>query len=658
MTGPRNINPILGLLVLALAPHLPRLPVWVDVWCLAGLAYSYFAYQRNWPLPGKRLVALTALAGAGGVVLTFGNIFVMDAGVAATAILLSLKPLEIKNHRDRVVTVFMVYFLIIANLFSSQSLLMAVYMAAAVVLTQSVLIHVHHQSSRLTAKLRLSGVIFLQALPIMIVLFLFFPRLPVGFGLASPLAQSGFSEEMKPGDITQLALSEEIAFRAEFKGPIPRQGELYWRGLVLWDFDGRAWRQGNLAPYLPYRKIPYKENRIAQYSVTMPPHGRRWLFALDWPLWSNARASVRQDFGLLSYRILKNRLRYDVISALDYHPGLNEKWAGRGLDLPDGGNPQARALAGKWAAMGGGPEAIVRRGLAFFQQNRFVYTLNPPVLGRQQIDEFLFSTRRGFCEHYASSFAFLMRAAGIPSRIVVGYQGGEKNPLGDYLIIRQYDAHAWVEIRLPGRGWVRLDPTNIVAPDRVEKGMQAALAPKEKLNSLLGDRLGGFYTYALKARYAWDALNFYWDHWVLDYNYLRQRRFFSDLGLDVGSWRGAAQAGLAALGMIGMTTLLVYLWLKKRRHSEVRDKIQENYLKFCTKLAKIGLNRPLSQGPLDYSRAARGARPDLSKTIREITGLYIDLRYGRNGDREMPQQLARLVKRFKPGKSSADLVNQ
>ena len=317
------------------------------------------------------------------------------------------------------------------------------------------------------------------------------------------------------------------------------------------------------------------------------------------------------------------------------------------LKIPPNKNPQAIALAREWRAASANPVQYVNTALNYFRNNDFGYTLNPPPLGEESIDDFLFRTRKGYCGHYASAFTFLMRAAGIPARMVAGYLGGELNPYGEYLIVRQSDAHVWVEVWLSGKGWVRTDPTLAVAPQRVEQGLAAALPAEEwSILSSFG-ALGPFAKHWINIRLGWDAINNQWNKWVLGYSNTRQKKLLAKFGISAGTRKGLASAIILGTAVMSLITLGYLLSLSKKAAPK-QDAVQKAYLTFCAKLARIGLARKPSQGPLDYASMVVALRRDLKTSVLDIVKLYIRLRYGRGGDRDDRRRLKILVKQFDP----------
>jgi protein-glutamine gamma-glutamyltransferase len=545
-------------LAMVLAPHALDLPIWISLsWVIFALL-SVHSSQRKKTWSGW-LKMLLSLAGVAGVLLQYGTVIGPQGGVALLVFLSGAKLLEIQTSRDRLGLLFVGCFLLVAYFLNSQSLLMAGYMvfaAGALVAAMIANTQTNTQTSlqtspqaapELRATLGMAGRLLVQALPLALLLFLLFPRLqgPL-WGLPQQgAAQTGLSDRMSPGDFGQLTLSDEIAFRVEFSTPPPSPNALYWRGPVLWDFDGRTWQTRFSVPTTSVRVEAL--GRPITYAITLEPHRQRWLFLLGLPRELPAKVasietSLGPDLQWLSKTAITQRLRYQIDADLDYRfeaDGLSATSRSRTLALPEG-NPQARALAAQWvkqtANQSASEQAIVNQALAHFRNEAFFYSLKPPLLGENSVDDFLFVSRRGFCEHYASAFVVLMRAAGIPARVVTGYQGGELNPLGNYWIVRQRDAHAWAEVWLPNLGWTRVDPTAAVAPNRVERGLNAALPANERPAGLMTLNTN----WLMPLRQGWDLINNQWNQWVLGYNQDRQREFLARLNPFLSTWQGMA----------------------------------------------------------------------------------------------------------------------
>lgn len=626
-------------------PHAVRLPVWITAGFIGCALWRYLVARRGFRLPHRGLLLLATVAATAGIFLNYGTLLGLDAGVAILSAMLGLKLLELRQRRDTNVALYLGYFLIVTQLLYVQSLPMFGYMLLLVWAMSTLLISANRPGGG-SAPLehgRLAGTMLLQALPIMLVIFLLFPRLP-GPLWSMPdtdrTATSGLSEQMEPGSISELSLSDAVAFRVEFADEVPQPRERYWRGPVLPDYDGRQWTQPeDNHPVLPVMQPLAGEIR---YTVTLEPHNRRWLIALDMPLQMDITARVNSEYHVTSEQRISNRVRYSAVSARNYRLGveLQDDVLAQYRALPSGAHPRARELAGGWRQQAGDPEAVIQAALEHFAEQPFHYTLQPPLMPDDPVDEFLFDHRRGFCEHYAGAFTVLMRAAGIPARVVTGYQGGEINPNGGYMIVRQSDAHAWSEVFIEGEGWRRVDPTAWVAPERIELGLAEALEDSTGLSAL--SRREASWTRTAQLR--WDALNAAWDRWVLGYGPNLQDELLRRLGL--GGWRDALLVMTGAV--VGLLAMLA-LYLFWPRHRGVPDPAARAWDRFCRKLAARGLPRAAQEGPMDYANRVAAARPDIAPEVQAIAQRYVASRY-QAPDAGVDHQAAleRAVNAFRP----------
>jgi transglutaminase-like putative cysteine protease len=515
-------------------------------------------------------------------------------------------------------------------------------MLACTVFITATMVSLNHGAAEppFRVQLRTAGVLLAQSVPLMLVLFLLFPRVPGplwGLPRDAFSGVSGLSDTMTPGSLSSLVLSDAVAFRVRFESQFPRAKDLYWRGPLMWDFDGRTWSAQSFVYTTPGIEA---EGDAITYEVTLEPHNRRWLFALDLPAVAPPRSIVSTDYQLYSVQPVNTRLRYELTSFLNARFGETEsRFAlNRALQLPARFNPRAQELGRALRQKHADEEGIIGEMLGMFRRN-FVYTLEPPLLGEHSVDEFLFSTRSGFCEHYASAFAVVMRAAGIPTRIVTGYQGGEVNVLGNYLIVRQADAHAWTEVWLRDRGWVRVDPTFAVAPVRVDTGIAAAVPRTDPLPLMVRAP----YEFLRQARLTLDYMANAWNQWVLGYTPERQRSLLANVGMDDATWEKLTAILFVLAGtIVAMFTALALRQMKSR----VRDPVKIAYLKFCDKLRRKGLSRAPAEGPVDYARRVERQRPELAPAVEAITRLYVALRYGAESGASVLIELQRRVRQF------------
>ena len=637
----RHVFWLLAGLALVVAPHMPRLPWWLNLIAVVLIAWRIYLGLGEHVLPKKWLLAMLVVGGTIGIYFTYRTIFGRDSGVALLVLFLSLKLLELQTSRDAMVLVLLTYFLALTNFFYSQTLPTAGLMLASVLMNTASLVHFAAPGRALRANLKTASVLLVQAAPVMLILFFLFPRVqgPLwGLPQDAYSGVTGLSDSMSPGLISRLSQSDAIAFRVKFQKEVPAKPQLYWRGPVFWHFDGRTWRPGE---FRPFGQLKFEASGIPyDYEVTLEPHNHNWLFALELAAKLPPASNVTTDYMLISRTPVRARMRYDMRSYTTFTArGADEAdEIKRGLQLPRGFNPRARELAQSWAAGVKSDAAIAQKAFAYFREQGFLYTLEPPLLGRDSVDEFLFSSKQGFCEHYASSFTFLMRAAGVPARVVTGYQGGDLNPVDGYMIVRQSDAHAWVETWLEGRGWVRFDPTAAASPVRVESGVAAAVPSTDPLPLMSRTSM----QWLLEVRYNWEALANKWNQLVLGYNPERQREFLSRVGMSEPSWENMALT--LFWGVSGLLALLA-AWLL-RRMSAI-DPAQRLWLRFCARLAKNGSPRAAHEGPADYVARTAERHPAQAERIRAIGARYIALRYGELADPRLLSELRLLVREFR-----------
>ncbi|MBI4006365.1 MAG: DUF3488 domain-containing transglutaminase family protein [Gammaproteobacteria bacterium] len=640
--------------VMAIAPHSTRMPVWIIVLVMALIMWRLIGGLKNWPLPdGHSLLlqliqTLMVIAGFAGVYNQFGTLVGREAGTALLVLLTGFKILETSRERDYYVVIFLGYFIVITNFFHTQTIATAAYMALTVWVMTSCLIMVNDRAHCLSdiARVRIAGTLLLQALPIMLFTFLLFPRInsPLwGLPKDAYAGLTGIDDEMEPGTISQLIQTDAVAFRVEFNGDIPKQSKLYWRGPVLWHSDGRKWTR--------YTKTASESvalergGPLVRYTITMEPNNQKWLFALEMPNQVPPLAYITTDFQLLTREPVRQRIRYDLTSSPDYLIRTSDSTElERALQLPAGFHPKTVALARSWREEGDKPSQIIERAMRWFSEDEFYYTLVPPLLMQDNVDEFLFNTKQGFCEHYAGAFVILMRAAGIPARVITGYQGGNYNPVGDYLIVEQRDAHAWAEVWLEERGWVRVDPTSAVSPARVLEGIESALAgaivdiplifSQNPLSRSLWQRLHN----------SWDAINNQWNQWVISYGPQRQTQFLRQFGMGEFDWKAITAVLFITISII---LCMITVWLLRQNLSH-RDPARMLYDEFCHKLARCGIRHSQSEGPLDFARRIINKHRELSVPVNEITTLYISVRYGIQQDNL--GQLRSRIRAFRPAR--------
>jgi protein-glutamine gamma-glutamyltransferase len=626
-------------LLFTLPALLGTLASWVPFLFLFALVLKFWMEPRGYRFRSTSLkLILTALT-LGAIFLSYDTLKGIEPAVSLLAVLVSLKILEAHTAREFQVMVMMAWVLCLCGFLLSQDLAIAVCLFVAFALLIAALVQFHRPATAgspgafwlpLATTLKLVA----QAAPVVVLLFLLFPRINIGFQFRIGdlhAAMTGFSDRLSPGGIETLANSSDIAFRAEFPdrrtGP---GGPMYWRGLVMWHCEGLEWR----APYAPAsvsdssRQYRASDKAIRQ-RITIAPHGARWMFALDRPFGIPSGAMLARGNYLYSVQPIRKSRRYEVLSSTDpigEELGAHERR--EALQLPASISPAVRELAASLAAQNSGPRATVARALQFFRTQGFRYSLSPGEYDKNDLEEFLFRRRTGFCEHYAASFATLMRLAGIPARVVVGYLGGEYNDLGGFFLVRQADTHAWCEVWIPENGWTRIDPTSAVAPERASLDLSSFLASRIASGEMATGRTAfvtrlGRLPLVNQIRFIWEALNYQWDTRVMGFDADVQDVLLTSLGLTNS---GPLPLVMQVLIVISALLIIYAGWMQLRTRPRA-DRVQALYERFCQKLAGIGMQRDPCEGPSDFAKRAVQSCPNASECVRQITETYIALRY-------------------------------
>jgi protein-glutamine gamma-glutamyltransferase len=614
-----------------------RVPAWVPVAALVLAGWRIWVAARptrSQRLPGAAVRNFLAILLIAAVLVTFRALNGLSAGTALLILMGGCKLLETRSRRDLFVVVGAALFLLLAACLDRQDLLRAPLYLGQVWLCCAALAVIAYaptategpvfdQGFDNRSAVLLAGRTLLLAAPLAIVLFVFFPRLAGAFWSLprGDTASTGLSDTMSPGSITDLTASYEIAFRARFEGAAPPPAMRYWRGPVLHNFDGYTWRRLYATPYvrptLEYLGKPYR------YQVILEPSSQRWWFALDTLQHPPPGDTVLTDDNeLISRQPITDTTVYKGVSytSVKFTSPLPEISRRRDTATPPR-NPHSREFARELRARSGSDGAYVAAVLEFLRTGGFKYTLTPPPLGADSVDEFLFNTRLGFCGHFASAFVVLMRAAGVPAHVVTGYLGGDWNPVGGYFVVRQSDAHAWAEVWLEGRGWTRVDPTAVVEPGRLDRGILDLLPEAGSAQARLVRR--STWLTALVQR--WDAANAWWTEHVVKFDFRSQIGILESLGIDSPDARDLGWAFAAGL-------LLWMAWIAweygRSPGGPPQDRVALAYARLCRKLAKAGLGRAPHQGPLAYADTVSLRRPDLASSLRPLLEQYAHLRFG------------------------------
>ena len=631
------IELILVAQLVVLLPLFQYLPMWVAAICLVVIGYRLVIHRYNLKLPGRLISGLVGIVGGILIYLEFKTFSGRDAGVSLIVLMFSLKLLEMRWYRDAALVLFLSFFIMVAHFLFSQSLLMATYMVFCLTVVFTAIQVLNRKSATIdfTSIFKRSGKILLQAIPIMLVLFLFFPRLsePLWRMPSGPSGTTGISDTMTPGDIGQLTTFTEPAFRVKFEGDVPPMAQRYWRGLVFSQFDGLTWSRprGGFVPRsednydIEYQGVPYR------YEILMEPHRRNWLYAMEMPVSMNAVARMTQDYTWLRRFNLTNKLSYKLTSYPEsqFEMALSPRQMLQNLQIPADGNPRTREWAEDLRQQIPDNEDFIQAVLQRINQQEYRYTLNPGTMERDTIDDFWLNKYKGFCEHYSGAFVFIMRVAGIPARVVTGYQGGEMNPYGDYMIVRQSDAHAWTEVWLDGQGWVRFDPTAAIHPSRVEVDLSRSWLQRE---ALFNDETPSDWSeYApstlLKAQLFWDSINNYWQDEIIAFSAEQQYELLRDMGLEDFDMSDLAYFLLVVVFSVMMITTLIMM-----RNRVKVDAIAKLYMELERKLARQDYTKKPTEGPMDYLNRIAISDPELAKKLKPVFKLYVQLRYQGKGE--------------------------
>jgi len=634
-------------LAMVSAPHLSRFPAWSIALIIILFIWRLICINHKSWLPPRWLLLVISISSFIGIFIFYGTLVGKTAGSVLLVILLAIKLHESQSKRDYMLLISLSFFIIVTNFLFSQSIPSVIFMLLAVIVLIISMLTINQGNAdiKLNYKLKFSNKILIQSIPLMLVMFVLFPRIPGPLWQLPEDQQSaitGLSETMSPGNISNLIQSSAVAFRVKFDGIPPEQNKLYWRALVLWYFDGKTWEQGK-KNRSPFTNLHTTSNEKVDYTVTLEAHHKKWLYALDLP--SNVPKEIiyTNNYNLRSRQNINNLYQYKISSVLDYFNKSDiSPWeSSAGLKKPLNSNPETLRMGQNLSQQYTNKEDIINHVLQYFNQQNFHYTLRPPLTpGFNSVDQFLFETRRGFCEHYASSFTLLMRAAGIPARVVLGFQGGTINPLNNIMTVKNSDAHAWSEVWIEKRGWVRIDPTAAIAPQRIERNLNAALDQSETRPFHMQINTG----FIKDALFYWDAIDNQWNVWVIGYDEKFQQRFLDNLfneQIDISESIIIMVSSFAILLLI-ISIFIFKPWKKQKLDPEIKI-----YNDFCKKLASKGIYREPHEGPVDFAKRAKIALPESAPSIELITQLYTRLRFEAKHNERHFQQFREHVKKLK-----------
>jgi protein-glutamine gamma-glutamyltransferase len=629
--APRAMLVVLASFAAGVLLHVDRVPVWCLATAAIAVSWHWLHATGHLHLPRATPRLLIAAALCAATLASFRTFQGLGAGSALLVVMGAAKLLEVRKRRDALVVAYVSLVLLLAACLDRQSLVrLPLYLltgwtacAAITALGESGM-DASRKMRPIRHAFRASGMALLLGLPFAVVCFVFVPRLPGPLWGIPPgdQARTGLDDEMSPGSISDLSTSDAPAFRVRFDGAAPPPSARYWRGPVLHNFDGYTWSR------LPHQATPAPafeaQGPDVRYHVMLEPHGRNWLFGLDTVVSVTApRTFTTFDGQVLSTRPVTSIQSYDAVSSLRvrYPEGLSSM--GRRLDtrLPADRNPRSAELARTLWSGSSSDRDYARRVLELFRTGGFRYTLTPPRLNRDSVDDLLFNTRLGFCGHFASAYVSMMRAAGVPSRVVTGYLGGEWNSIGGYYLVRQSDAHAWAEVWLEGEGWTRIDPTAVVAPERLERGLLDLMPDSVPAAS----RLLRTTPWIRDLVAAWDASGNWWQERIVRFNMNTQMELLRRLGLGDIDYRGMAMLLLVAATAWG---LLVALWAARGPRDARMDGLGTTWLRFIALLRRNGLQVAAHEPPRGIARRAAGRFPVVARELSQFTDQYLALRYG------------------------------
>lgn len=623
---------------LIIFPHLFHLPWWILGLWLGCVIWRIQIYRMKITYPPKIVKIILVLLLGLGIYASRGTIIGLDGGVVLLVSAFSLKLIELKTKRDAVVTVYLGFFVIATAYLYGNDFLWAIYSLLPVITLLATLIGLNQTklATHPLATIRIAIILLLQAIPLMLVLFFFFPRLEPLWSLPMPKNQqmTGLSNQMTPGELADLAQSNELVFRANFQGAIPPKNKLYWRGLTLETYNGRTWSQAWDSQYANSSRAPYWQKNTPEiaginYNIIMQPSSNTWVIALDTPGTLPQHVLRQPDFHLERDRPIDALYSYQLTSWPDAlrepnrTPRININ-----KQLPPDRDPRAKAFGAELKSKyHGDPSQIVQALLNRFHDDSYYYTLQTPDLGKDSVDTFFFETKSGFCEHYASATAFILRAADIPARVVMGYQGGEINTSGNFVQVRQVETHAWVEYWEQGKGWVTIDPTFQVAPERIMSGLTQALNTTDQQQlSNSGFTQYGTDSWMTVLRMNWDNFNNRWDIFIATYSTDQQKGLLQSL---FGKTNLMYLVVILIIGIVIISTIWLLLLFKPWKKEQ--NPVLRYYQKFENILSTQGLSRKPGEGPIDFGKRAAEELPQYALLITQFNRAFIAEYYAETG---------------------------
>ena len=628
-------------------PHINHIPLPLFAFFNLLLIWRFLGIWKANYLPNNALVFLLTVSALALLYTQHQGVLGRDAGTSLFVTALGLKLLEIKKERDLYLISYLAFIVATSQFLFQQSLLMAGYILFVCSVLLATLVSINSYKPETIPALKTAGIIILQALPLAIILFILFPRVEAPRWMMfddKHTAKMGLSDSLEPGSISRLGMSDELVFRVKFTGDLPPSKQRYWRGPVFSYTDGKRWTETKNRFFKKYLDKPSYSGSAYQYTLMMEPQDKDWVFALDMPTTYPQSLKKNALYQLINRDNTGERAEYKISSSPHYNTGYITKTERKdNLQLPAEPSEKIRQLVSQLHGFGQAAEIFIQAVLDHFTNENFHYTLMPPLMEDKPIETFLFESRYGFCSHYATAFVYLMRVAGIPARVVGGYQGGELNKVGGFLEIKQANAHAWAEVWLSGKGWTRFDPTAAIAPERIEQDVNIDLQIATGLVNFTPVHVNASkaLSWMKQAAQAWGSLEYSWQRWVINYTSENQFKFLALLGI-----HSTKLMIYWLVGSIGLITCFL-AWLILKNKASKLDKELILYRQFCKKLAKVGIYKQRGETALDFSLRAQKQRPDLADNINKITEFFIRIRYEKQTEDEVSSLLKQAIAQFK-----------
>ncbi|GGI81606.1 transglutaminase family protein [Legionella impletisoli] len=604
-------------------PHFATTPWWLSLFALAAISYRLAGSYWHYPVPPlwmRICIAMSAL-----LILRwhYGGFLSSGFFIGVLVTFFWLKLIELHRKRDLRAIILISFYVIFTALITHTNLWIFFYVIIAVLANLSLLLKMQLPSAPLVRLSRKSLILLVTAIPVSILMFFVFPRIATPMWLINlpPMGQTAFHENMNPGSIASLQTDDRTAMRITFNDQDKAGVTIYWNGLALSHYDGITWSEPNKKAfvYLPLELLSTKEE--ADYEILLEAHEKRWLFYMEEPIagWPKLKYSSNTGLTLLDFKPINQRFAYAVTSRPRLYYPLNRLLLEQNLQLPRNSSPKLKDWAAQQMILANhNPLQLTQQILKYIKEKPFWYTLQPKPIGQDtyQLDRFWFDTREGYCEHYSSALAFIYRAAGIPARVILGYYGGEWNPVGKYLNVRQKDAHAWVEYWQNNIGWIRVDPTAAIPPHRIDPTIIEEQEPNQAFY-MDWERYQLELPWLSRMKIMYESFKFFWERWLLFYNQERQQELIQSFGF--GPWN------LGFLIQIWISIVLVFLffgWAWFHWQSKRIDPLIREYQRLRQEFKRLGIPIALPMSLLAQLDILQKTYPKLDPIVSEFIANY------------------------------------